>query len=463
LSGRFWTYAAAGYLAACLLLGGASAAGAAANALLQLVGLVLVVMLLWRRDFDFPPEAKGPLLIGAALLALGLASLVPLPVSLWSSLPLRDEILAGFRLMGMEAPALPLSLAPPLTIASLLHLLPAAAMFLLVLRLPNDERRQLLPVVLVVAGISIVLGAFQLMGGPGSPLRLYEVTNRTSPVGFFSNANHEATLLLCALPLTAVVAGRMATRRSRSKRSGGAIISLAIAVFLIAGIAISGSSAGYGLVLPAAVASFLIYRRSVAGRLEKWWAAALALFLVLFAAAALRGPLSSEAFEADLADQPTSRRVLATKTIEAIDDSFPAGTGLGTFSTLYRRYEDPNRVTRQYANHTHNDYLEVALELGIGGVLLILAFLFWWGRRSLVVWRRDLPGGALARAGSAMIGLVLAHSIVDYPIRTGAIVAVFAMACAFLVPPPAPRRPEEAEEEEGDGSSRKRARHVEAV
>ncbi|HEX6376627.1 MAG TPA: O-antigen ligase family protein [Allosphingosinicella sp.] len=460
MNGRFWTFAAAGYLVACLLLGGASAAGAAANALLQLVGLGLIIALLWQRGWTLPREARWPLAIGAGLLLIGLLSLIPLPAGLGSGLKLRGEVADAFRLIGLPAPGLPVSLAPPSTIASLLHILPAAAMFLLVLRLPNDERRLLPLALLAVAGASIVLGAFQLMGGPDSPLRLYAVTNRMSPVGFFSNANHEATLLLCTLPLTAVLAGRMATRRSRSKRSGGAIISVAIAVFILAGIAISGSSAGYGLALPAAVASFLIYRRSVAGRVGKGWAAALGVFLVLFAFAAVRGPLSNETFEADLGTQQSSRRVLATKTLAAIADSFPAGTGLGTMSTVYRRYEDPSRVTRQYANHTHNDYLEAVLELGVAGILLILAFLFWWARRAFEVWTRDFQGAALARAGSVIIGIVLLHSIVDYPIRSAAIAAVFAMGCALLVPP-APRRrePEPAEAESGAEP----LRHIEAA
>ncbi|HYE27194.1 MAG TPA: O-antigen ligase family protein [Allosphingosinicella sp.] len=460
MSGRFWSFAAAGYLVACLLLGGASAAGAAANALLQLVGLGLIVALLWRRDWTFPPEARGALWVGAGLILVGLLSLIPLPAGLASEVPLRGQIVEAFRLIGLAPPSLPVSLAPPSTIASLLHLLPAAAMFLLVLRLPNDERRTLPLALLAVAGVSIVLGAFQLMGGADSPARFYSVTNRMSPVGFFANVNHEATLLLCALPLTAVLAGRAATRRSRSKRSGGAIISLALAVFIVAGIAISGSSAGYGLALPVAVASFLIYRRSVAGRVAKGWAAALGLFLVLFAFAAVRGPLSTETFEGELATQPSSRRVLATTTLEAIRDSFPVGTGLGTMSTVYRRYEDPYRVTRQFANHTHNDYLEAVLELGAPGILLILGFLFWWARRSFQVWTRDFQGAALARAGSVMIGIVLLHSIVDYPIRTAAIVAVFALGCALMVPP-APQRgaPGRSDEE----SATEPLRHIEAA
>ena len=59
--------------------------------------------------------------------------------------------------------------------------------------------------------------------------------------------------------------------------------------------------------------------------------------------------------------------MLASTTVEIIKDSFPIGTGLGTFSTVYRRYEDPSRVTRQFANHAHNDYVEAVLELGAAG------------------------------------------------------------------------------------------------
>jgi O-antigen ligase len=450
--------AAAVYLAACLLLGGASAAGVAANAFLQLVGLGLIVALLWRRDFSLPDGARGPLWIGGALLLVGLISLIPLPAGLGSS-PLRAEVVEAFRLIGMEPPALSASLAPAWTLNSLLHLLPAAAMFLLVVRLPNEDRRILPTVLLAVAGASVVLGAFQLMGGPDSPLRFYEVTNRTSPVGFFSNANHEATLLLCALPLTAVIAGRMATRRSRSKRSGGAIVSVSIAVFILAGLAISGSRAGYGLALPAAMASFLIYRRTVAGRVAAGWWGALAVLALVFAYAALQGPLGKETLQADMAEAPSSRRVLASTTTEIIKDSFPLGTGLGTFSTVYRRYEDPSKVTRQFANHAHNDYLEAVLELGAAGLLLIVAFLLWWGRRLFQAWTRDFEGAALARAGSVMVGIVLAHSIVDYPIRTAAIVAAFALGCALMIPPMPRRSPAKPAEDEASEP----LRHIEAV
>jgi O-antigen ligase len=457
VNGRFWTIAAGAYLVACLLLGGASAAGAAANALLQLAALGLIVTLLWRRDAPLPREARGLLWIAGVFVVLTLITLIPLPPSLWAGLPYRDEIAAGFQLIGMPAPALPLSLAPPATIWSLLSLLPPAAMFLMVASLPNEERRRLAIPLLAVASLSIVLGAFQLLGGTESPLRPYAVTNVGSPVGFFANVNHEGTLLLCSLPFMAYLAGRAAGRRSRSKRSGGAIISVAVGLFLTVGVAISGSSAGYGLFIPTALASLLIYRRAVVGRIGWSWTAGMAAVLVVFAVVALRGPLSSEAFAGDLSDQPTSRRMLAATTAKAIEDSFPVGTGLGTFQPVYRRYENPDRVTRQYANHTHNDYLEFVLELGLAGLLLILAFIAWWAMALVRVWRSEVPGAAIARAASVAIGVVLLHSIVDYPLRTSAIAAVVAFACALLVP--APRRDLETSDAEDPESD---LRHLKA-
>jgi O-antigen ligase len=458
VNGRFWTFAAAGYLVACLLLGGASAAGAAANALLQLAALVLILLWLWRRDTALPAEARAPILIGAAFVLLALISLLPLPPSLWAGLPYRDQIATGFQLIGMELPSLPLSLAPPATVWSLLSLLPPAAMFLMVASLSNEERRRLAVPLLAVASVSIVLGAFQLIGGPESPLRPYAVTNNSSPVGFFANVNHEGTLLLCSLPFMAFLAGRAAGRRSRSKRSGGAIISVAVGLFLTVGIAISGSSAGYGLFLPTALASLLIYRRAVVGRIAWPWTAGMGMVLLVFTIVALRGPLSTEAFGGDLlADQPTSRRTLAATTTRAIQDSFPVGTGLGTFQTVYRRYENPDRVTRQYANHAHNEYVEFVLELGLAGLLLILAFMAWWASALFRAWRSEVPGAAMARAGSVAIGVVLLHSVVDYPLRTSAIAAVIGLACALLVP--APRRELETTDAEDPGSD---LRHLKA-
>jgi hypothetical protein len=130
------TYVAGGYLLLCLLLGGASAAGVIANALLQIIALVLILWVMWRRSEPADGRAgKALLLLLAAAILLGLLSLVPLPPSLWRSLPGREPTAYGFALMGMAEPWLPLSLARDRTVASLLSLLPPLAIFLMCLRL----------------------------------------------------------------------------------------------------------------------------------------------------------------------------------------------------------------------------------------------------------------------------------------------------------------------------------------
>lgn len=451
MTGRVRGLIAIAYLALCILLGGASAGGAIANAILQGGALVIILLLMWSRRLAIPAEARPLIGIVGLFLVAGLISLVPLPAGLWQGLPFRDQIAGPLRLIGLGDASLPLSLAPRATIASLLWLLPPAAMFLLTLTLAWDERRRLGGTVLILAVLSIVLGVLQLLGGVGSPLRFYAVTNSGSPVGFFANINHQATLILCALPCVAVIATRFAGRSDSSKRSGGLIIAVAFSLFLTAGIAIAGSMAGYGLFVPAAFASLLIYRRGTAGSVGTAWKASLALLIAVFVGLAFFGPVGQQSLSDKFSANPTSRSVLAATTVEAIEDSFPVGTGLGTFASVYRRYENPLEASRQFANHAHNDYLELVLELGLVGALLILLFVLWWFRRSLQAWRSDLPGMRMAEPAALIIGIVLLHSLVDYPLRTSAIGAVFAVACAFLVPPPArPERRRRSRSSEGE-------------
>lgn len=125
---------------------------------------------------------------------------------------------------------------------------------------------------------------------------------------------------------------------------------------------------------------------------------------------------------------------MAATTVEAIKGSFPAGTGLGSFPQVYRTYEDPAAIGSELVNHAHNDYLEFVLELGLPGLVLILAFIFWWAWRMIGIWRSNFEGAGLGRAGSVLVLVVVLHSMVDYPIRTSAIAALVAVGCALMIP-----------------------------
>jgi hypothetical protein len=265
-----WRTVSVVYLVLCISLGGASAAGAIVNALLQVLAIGLIGLLLWRRRV-YAPEGSGWLFALATLLmTIFILSTVPLPPAIWESLPLRAEIKQGLQSLGVKDAWVPLSLDSSSTIASSLWLLPPIAMFLLTMQLSNEDRRHLGTTIVTMAVISLILGAFQMLGGGGSPLLLYGFTSPNAPVGFFANVNHQATFLLCALPIVAASAGRTAAKgRSASKRRGGLIMAAATAAFLALGIAMAGSMAGYGLFLLSCVASILIYRRAAFGPLTR--------------------------------------------------------------------------------------------------------------------------------------------------------------------------------------------------
>ena len=449
------------FLVLAVLLGGASGpgAGSIANAFLQILAVIFILYALWMgRKGRLPGEAKPLFWLAGLYFALVLVSLIPLPASLWQALPGRETVARGLALIGLRGASLPHSLDAQATLSSLPWLLPPLAGFLLVLQAPLKARRTVVGGILAVAILSAALGAAQLLSGPAA-LRPYEITNFGSPVGFFANANHLATLLLCALPFAGYLAARAVQRRDKTKRASGVALGMMTGLFLVIGIGIIGSLAGYGLLVVILAASLLIYRRAAVGSLSKAWIAGATVMFAVFLGVALAGPLQEQALTGKLSDQRTSRKVMAATTIEAIKDTFPVGTGLGTLPRVYRTYEDQFAVGVETVNHTHNDYLEFVLELGVAGLLLILGFIIWWANRSLRVWRSSFEGGDIARAGSVVVLVVLLHSIVDYPIRTSAIAVLAAMACAMMVPPSGRRSKSADSEADAEESN---LRHLEA-
>jgi len=105
---------------------------------------------------------------------------------------------------------------------------------------------------------------------------------------------------------------------------------------------------------------------------------------------------------------------------------------------------------RAYANHAHNDYVELWLETGWAGAGLFGLFLLWWALTTVRVLRSpDDAQGAFALAGAVVVALLLAHSFADYPLRAPALSTLFAFACGLMVP--ASRRAARGREEAAPG------------
>ena len=422
------------YLLLCLVLGGSSQ-GMWGNALLQLMAIALIVWaLLERREGSVIRPAKQLFGLAALAVALALIQLVPMPASLWSALPGRELVVRGFELLGVSAPAMPISLAPYDGIASMLSLLPALGMLAATLVLRAYSPAGLAAALIAGATAGVLLGILQVSSPipQQSPWYLYQVSNFGVATGFFANGNHMANLLLVSIPFIAALGATFARRtKDRRARSAGLAFACGGLILVVLGLGLNHSMAGFGLGIPVLLAGLVI----LFGLRARWAGTALAgIGLAGLAAVALlwTSPVNSQFQDAGSSTSVTSRRHIAENSLALASEFAPIGSGLGSFPRLYQLKEDPAQVDRYYVNHAHNDYLELAVETGLPGVLLILTFLLWWGR---AVWQmlRSPASDEFALAGAVASAAILIHSIVDYPLRTAAIGAVFAMCLALIL------------------------------
>lgn len=426
------------YLFLCLVLGG-SAQGVWNILVLQLLAIGLIAWSLLAPAPEYAGASArllGWLTLAAVLLIL--LQLLPLPPALWTLLPGRQSVTDGYQTLGMELHWLSLSLAPTDTIAAALALLPSLAILVAILRLGAFRARWIALSIVLAALAGVVLGALQITAGLGY---LYPFTSAGRAAGFFANANYMGTLLLAALPFLAALLARYWKERGGSarKRLGMLGIAAGTAALLLLGMLLNGSAAAALLSLPVLIgcAALLAGKNSLRG-----WIVAGAVAAGIAGSVALATvPALSWA---DNAVSVATRKEIWSRSLQLASDVLPVGSGLGTFPRTYPRYEDPDAVDWIYVNHVHNDYLEWIIETGLPGAFLLAVFFLWWLRRSMQIWRSP-ASESFAKAATIASAAILAHSAVDFPVRTAAIAAVLAASVALMAEP----RPRRQQEESG--------------
>jgi O-antigen ligase len=465
LIARACFYLSALVMAGSLLLGGATRAGFLSDAILQLLAIPLLLVAAWRLlDVPHARHSRWAAWFCLALVLTPILQLIPLPPALWTALPNKGPSSEVFALIGHGLPWMPISVSPHATWLSALSLVPPIAIFLAMLQLGYRERRMLSLLALAVGIVSVFIGLIQVAQGPSSPLRFFGDNNSIEAVGFFANRNHFAALLYCLMLLaTAWAAESAITFRLTSERTrydSVSIVALVAAftvlVVLLAAQAMARSRAGLGLSIVALLGAFALAmsdprstssdRRRISDRgsasgftTTKLMVAAIALavmFAVQFALYRILERFTSDPLE-------DTRLAFARNSIEAAVAFMPFGSGLGTFVPIYAMFEKTaDALANRYANHAHNDVLELWLDTGAIGLAFMGMFAAWLVPRTITVWRRALPSGArgidrsLARAATIALTLLIVHSFVDYPLRTGAMMAIMAFVCGLLFEPP---------------------------
>src|SRR5262249_39168588 len=103
---------------------------------------------------------------------------------------------------------------------------------------------------------------------------------------------------------------------------------------------------------------------------------------------------------------------------------------------IYQRYEPLGLLQETYVNRAHNDWLESWLEGGLASAAAVCALVACYVFFSYRSWRTADPNSRLVaygRAGSICVGLLLVDSLVDYPLRTTALMVMVAISCAFML------------------------------
>ena len=439
-----WPFLAlVGLLCAALVLGGSSRADLPTLMVLRpLAALVLGYALWGLRGADV--RAHPWLLAGAAaMIALPLVQLVPLPPSIWRALPGRELIAQVDAIAGVGDVWRPISLVPSATWNAFFSLLVPLAVLILGLRLNRAGRARLVPALLIAGFCSALLGVLQILGPRGGPLYFYSITHDDSAVGLFANRNHHAAVLACMFPALAL----FATTRTETRLDGPwkPWLALAGAVLLVPLILVTGSRAGLvsgvlGIVLAGLIAiGPLLKSRALAPRIPaQAIVAGVAVLGGLLAWATTRLG-RAEALDRLLHwESDNDFRLRAWQPIlDLVHRYFPVGTGFGSFAKVYEVNEPRELLHSTYFNQAHNDWIEVLLTGGLPAALLLAAVclaVLW----RIVVLSKQIASPSLddrlGWLGLSIIIIMAFASSTDYPLRVPSIACIWVIAAIWAAP-----------------------------
>lgn len=385
-----------------LLIGGGTAGGLYTDTLIEVAAIISAAAVFSQTPGQRIPRPVLWLLVFTVVLAV--LQIVPLPAAIFNGL--RPELLLGDPWVG-ESRFRFISVGVGRTVESLLYLLAATAFFLAVLRLRAEQVNALLPFFFMGVICNGLAGAIQY--SLSDDIAIVGLFPFTINAGLFANVNHFSALLFVSIPFV-VYYGLF--RGHLLSASFGLI---ALLLLLLA----AGSRAGVliGLAITVLSVIFLSARSRVSGF----------SVLLIFIGLSVYTMSAWTKLDAQALDPAFGRGEFARTTIEGIKDNWATGVGFGNFQKAYQIYEREGMIFRQYVNHAHNEYLEIAFEGGVLAILLVAGY-FVMLFAALARVRRD----PLQKAAFLSVSFLLIHSLVDYPLRTAALAMTFAYMNAII-------------------------------
>lgn len=386
-----------------LLIGGGTASGLYTDTLIEVAAIISAAAIFSQTSDQAIPRSVLLLLVFAV--ALVILQIVPLPAAIFNGL--RPELLLADSRLAGENRFRFVSVGVGRTIESLLYLVASAAFFLSVLRLRTEQVQALLPFFFMGVICNGLAGAIQY--SLSDDVAIEGLLPFTINAGLFANQNHFSALLFVSIPFV-VYYGLF-----RGHLLSGTLGLVALLLLLLA----AGSRAGVliGLAITVLSVVFLSARSRMSGL----------SILAIFIGLSVYTIGAWTKIDADVIDPDFGRGEFARTTLEGIKENLATGVGFGNFQKTYQIYEKEGMIFKQYVNHAHNDYLEIAFEGGVAAILL-MAFYFILLFATLFRIRRD----PLQKAAFLSVSFLLIHSLVDYPLRTEALAMTFAYMNAII-------------------------------
>lgn len=421
-------------LFAAWLGGGVTQDDTAIDEWLQLLALPLLLASAVALVAQFPEDGYRRCGIAVALLvaAVPLLQLLPTPAFGWNLPPARDALAVDLAQAGIASFPKRWTLAPQATEAALWALMPALGAFFAAMALHARHRRRLVQAIVLLVVLNVGFAFFQVGLPQGSQWRLY----RDFDAGFgglLVNRNHQATACIIGMVLAVGLAVEAHGRAERGEtRPYTHVWYASLAGVLLLMVPLSTARAG----MPIAFASLVLVlvltgvsRVSRIGRSKR--ATALAVGLVIVAVIGVRTALGWAAV-----DQAEELRHTMTAAAVAVGNTqAPLGSGMGSFIPVFEQSAPPALQLARYVNHAHNEYAQWWLEAGWLGMLALactLALLVFCGWRLAMLHVRG-SNAALASACFVAVCAVLAHSWVDFPLRTTTLMTTTAALAGLML------------------------------
>jgi O-antigen ligase len=293
-------------------------------------------------------------------------------------------------------------------------------------------------------------------------------TSEEEARGTYRNRNHFAGLLEMVLPIAVAYAiallrpDRSARTEHRYPRTLGFSSALnsgavfAMAVLMLTALVYSGSKTGFVACL---AAFFLMGVLTLAHRVtgtKKWLG--VAVLAMLFVAVFIYFPTDqlANAFTRSVSNDPDpvsleGRRAIWIDSLPLLRAYPVFGSGLGTYGTAVLKYQ--TALVDVDFSFAHNDYLQLATELGVAGALI------FFGLMSAILVRAARIAIDGATSSTRILGLgctgalaaISIHSLTDFNMYIPANALLLTWIAAIVAGVPRPSAPEDDPERSGAG------------